>query len=402
MGVRGIMSLLREGMTSYGSRFEMIERGNVDGQQHDNAATAEVPVLVVDGSSFVYWLCQEKMGYQSALCTDYGVLSQLVGDWVTKCSRCGIRCVFVFDGPTPPDKLHTKFKRIRQQCCDMSNFINGSSHDLKNIPPCLSFNCVIETLQALGVVVHIAEAEADSELLYRAYLLSSERNTIEPPESNTSSKRQKVIGILSADSDIMLTSVIAGSTLDSPQSFYGLVPCWAFDFHSDARTGILSVVGYVFHAARLCTVLFGESRVYLLPLMAVLLGNDTSKSVELRQIHEQMRTHLTKFPKLAAVRAALCSRKISTSIAVAAANKKAKTSSQIMLPPVPNVTVEVSCLIRAQETCVEPISIDELVADAMRESQLPSPGASSSSSSSSRRSSLNAFYASAAKTVKVC
>jgi hypothetical protein len=139
-----------------------------------------------------------------------------------------------------------------------------------------------------------------------------------------------------------------------------------------------------------------------LPLMAVLLGNDTSKSVELRQIHEQMRTHLTKFPKLAAVRAALCSRKISTSIAVAAANKKAKTSSQIMLPPVPNVTVEVSCLIRAQETCVEPISIDELVADAMRESQLPSPGASSSSSSSSRRSSLNAFYASAAKTVKVC
>jgi hypothetical protein len=279
MGVRGIMGILKNGLTSFGVRCEFCPQQPVNASSGaaSESAAPSYRYIVVDGNAFVYWLANERLGNHCAVCPDYAVLADSAVEWYQAVKNCGIICLFVFDGPTPVEKMHTKMRRAAQQCRDIQGLweavrrklLNKDALELKNVPAALGFMCVMDSLRSCGANIKIAQAEADSELLAYAHKFD-------------------VIGILSEDTDMLLTSIDA--------HHYPLILLSTLEVIEPSG----SLVFYKFHADRFVAL---KGLILLdIPLLSVLAGNDEIQIETLYRIHELMQSHIDKNKKFAAVK----------------------------------------------------------------------------------------------------
>ena len=248
MGIHGLTSLLKESLTSFATRVSF----------NDIVINGRIPIIVVDGSAFVYNICYEALGATAVITADYAQLFRAVVLWYEMYSQVGIKFIFVFDGPSENSKLPTKLTRMQKHANNIYQHISEAvsrgivkpgkgqrSVSLKNVPPVLAFRIVLQALQEVGAEIFLATGEADSEIIRCAY-------------------EHDAIAMLSNDSDLLFTSVHS--------KYFGFLPFWALGF--DAASGI--AYGHVFYTDKFAC-LNGLS-LDSLPLLAALAGNDFTDS----------------------------------------------------------------------------------------------------------------------------
>ena len=242
MGVKGLTTFVRSlSLSSVADHMEL-SNGN--------------HIVVVDGSGFVYALCQQER-HMSVFNTNYRALRARVIEWVRRVMAAGVGLVFVFDGAVEQSKLPCKVARMEKQATHVHealSVLNGlatTADDLREVrlsstPPLLAVNCILGALYdcirgGAQCRALFADGEADAAIVRVALAVSA-------------------ISILSNDSDMIIFNT----------QKVGIVPFWAFGFAEDDD----SMHAWVMRQNKIAALLGID--VTVLPLLAALAGNDGS------------------------------------------------------------------------------------------------------------------------------
>ena len=153
MGVRGLLSHLKQKGTSRFSRRNRVTEGTV---------------LVVDGNCFAHWVCnQSNFCLIPIISMSYVDLRDKVQDFVDKIQATGAKLIFLFDSHVEVDKLETKLGRMAAQVGDLG-LIAKSLEDENLIHvhslPILAIDCIVEVLYKCKIETKFADGEADADV----------------------------------------------------------------------------------------------------------------------------------------------------------------------------------------------------------------------------------------------
>lgn len=258
MGVRGLMSFIMTSLSSYADHINLSLLGKGSGIQ-----------IVIDGNALVYYFCQYHLGVTSPIVIDYDHLSFEFDKWV-KCLKSSVLPIFLFDGPTPLDKMPTRLNRIRQQWIDIKQYVFAvnkwyelnstmktdipSIDSCTSVPPLLGMSVILEILKLNACEYYFAEGEADPSIVQ----LAAERS---------------VYAILTNDTDFICYQKLGNNI--------GIIPLSTFQFTNEGE-----LFCRVLWRPRIAAALQISHEYF--PYLAAIAGHDMSVPEVLNVIQERL------------------------------------------------------------------------------------------------------------------
>ena len=283
MGVRGLDSFLKHAFTSYGDRVSL------------NGCT-----VVVDGSSWVYYLLSKLDRSMTSYGMDYGALRALALEYAGNFHCTETSCVYVFDGPRrDAAKMSTKLDRMLRACRDANRVVDTAGQS-GSVLPLHAMRCVIQALQTFGAcqdsvpsltlcAVHISSGEADMDIARIAAsmgacaIVSNDTDFLiyqYPMTGQASGPLSLAPGLVSPDSVgfFTTTDIKPDADISNTEAVNASGKCVAYAFRFCSHK--------VARSLRLC--------VRDLPVLATLMGNDYTPPGMLANIHAGLKKSTTE------------------------------------------------------------------------------------------------------------
>ncbi|KAJ1028537.1 hypothetical protein NDA16_001703 [Ustilago loliicola] len=165
MGVKGLTSFVKQIRHAVSEEVTIHVKGA--GVAPSSSTTTPTGPFVIDGWA---WIFRAYLDFftESLRGGEYIGYTLHVRHFINALRQAGLEPIFVFDGPYLPLKLPTVFSRMNESAGGNSAFMRSSSRSkpgfqvAMGVFPPLIYDCTLEALRQCGVQIVVEEIEADS------------------------------------------------------------------------------------------------------------------------------------------------------------------------------------------------------------------------------------------------